>query len=209
MQHTMRQTIHLGDWLPPKRSRRRVPIPLILLFLLWPAGDADAVFEGALRGEYNLTVNRHCVVGSAFDANFEASSPTPGFDAVFRGTTTYNGTGGGTYVGEGLVVNQTFSTVNRANLNCTVTYTVNPDGSITQTMNCDLTFTVGGPAPSPGQTATLIGIGLDGRLSLDGTVLLVNDTAPSVETFTVTSGTNIGFTNQRVCNSGGTATSRR
>ena len=198
MRHTRRHLIFLVGF----------GLPLLSL-----AGDADAQFAGALRGEYNLTVKRHCALAPTFDANFVPSAPGSDFDVVLRGTTTYDGVGGGTFAGEALAVfppaSTSTPTVSRATQTCTVTYTVNADGTVNQTLNCNLAFTVGGPPPAPGQTATLNGITLDGHLGLDGTVLLINDTSPSVETFTSTSGTSTGFTTQRVCNATGTATSRR
>jgi hypothetical protein len=155
-----------------------------------------------------------------------ASSPLGPF--VIKGTANYNGTGGGNFNGEVLQLSATGLAgisgtgidagggkeiiVSHASVSCSLTYTVNSDGTFTQTLNCNQTFNVGGPPPAPGQTATLNGIPLGGQLALDGTVLVLNNTTAStatVETFTVTSGTNINFTNKRICNAHGQATSRR
>jgi hypothetical protein len=206
-------------------TQRAIPlIAMALLLSLWPS--ADAQFAGALRGDYKVTLTRTC----AFDAllNTPTSGQTTGSIAGpfnITGTLTYNGTGGGSLNGQ-----QTYATasgtsgtgidvgggseiiVNQANVSCPITYTMNPDGTFTQTMNCTLTFTLGGPPPQPGQTVTLNGITLQGQLALDGTVLIFGTppAAPAaVETNTVTTGTNAGFTNKRFCTNTGSATSRR
>jgi hypothetical protein len=197
MRHMIRRTIQL--------------IALGLLLPLWPPGDADAVFEGALRGDYNMTLSRTCAFDTGFGANFERLGGGGDFGVIVQGTITYNGSGGGSFVGQALSINHDSDTIglfsaSPTNQSCTVTYTVNADGTFTQTMNCNLTFTAG---PITGNTATLNGITHGGHLSLDGTVLVLSNSTPNVETLTITSGPTIGFTNQRLCNASGTATSRR
>lgn len=164
------------------------------LVFLSAATDADAQFNGALRGEYNITATRACKVVDTASA----------FTVVVRGKVSYDGAGNGNFVGAVLAVDSV--SANTVDQTCTVTYTVNADGTFTQQLNCNLTFTNG---PNIGNTATLTGITQQGQLSLDGTVNLVSDVADNVETFTITSGPQSGFTNQRICNSSGTATSRR
>jgi hypothetical protein len=192
----------------------------IIAFPMWGGAVAEAgPLDASLRGDYSMTLSRVCAVANQFDSNF---APITGFpplvpsllNITVQGTFTYNGTGGGSFVGESLAtvpgeITPVVSSANRANQSCTVSYTVNANGTFTQTLNCNLTFTNGGPPPAPGQTGTLVNIVLDGRLSLDGTVLLIGDATPNVEQFTITSGTNAGQFNQRVCNGNGSATSRR
>ena len=209
MRHIMRRAIQL--------------IGVILLLPLWFAGDADAVFEAALRGDYDMTLTRTC--------SSDVTNGTPSFvlgPFGLRGTATFDGIGGGSFSGETLNMPIQAITVpsgtgidvgggreiivNRASETCTLTYTVNADGSFTGTMNCNLTFLLGGPAPAPGQTATLNGIKLNGKIALDGTNLVLGSTeanSTTPETFTVTSGTGSGTSQKRICNGTGVATSRR
>ena len=201
MRHGMRRSIEL--------------LALSLLLPLWPAGDADAQFNGALRGDYDVTLLRTCVfspVPPGFDANFVSSSVSLIPDIVVTGTATFDGAGGGSSTAVSFTTSggaAPTSSINRANQTCTIAYTVNADGSFTETLNCNLTFSHGGPPPQPGQTATLNNIVLSGQIAHDGTVLLIKDTTPDIETFTITSGTSSGFVNQRVCTTTGSATSRR
>lgn len=196
MRHTMRRTIHF--------------LAFALLLPLWPAGDVDAQFNGALRGDYNMTMERFCKV-----RNVTTNTPKPDLHIVVRGTWNFDGSGSGTFSGQILVPD--FPTVgsgligNQANEACTGVYTVNSDGTFMYQPTCNLTFTAGelGGASAVGATGSLSGIQLQGRLSLDGTVLLLSDTAVNTETLTWTSGPLNGQVEQHECNSSGVATSRR
>jgi hypothetical protein len=162
---------------------------------MWSGAIAEAgPLDASLRGDYSVTFMKACKIVDA----------TAAFDVVIRGKVSYDGAGNGNFVGEALAVDP--ASANATNQTCTVTYTVNADGTFTQQLNCNLTFTNG---PNAGNTATLTGIIHQGQLSLDGTVNLVSDVDDNVETFTITSGPQSGFTNQRICNGSGVATSRR
>ena len=180
MRHLMRRTIHF--------------LAFALLLPLWPAGDANAQFNGALRGDYSLTNARTCQLLNDIGAPLGVE-----LQIVVRGTITYDGAGAGSFDGQALAVNASGETPTQHT--CSVTYTVNSDGSFTQQLNCNLTFT------ATAATATLNGIQQQGRLSLDGTVVLLSDTETNVEIFTPISPP--GAIQQRRCNSSGVATSRR
>lgn len=222
MRHLTRRAIQRGDWLPPKPPaiaqvsvggrRRWVPVPLILLFLLCPAGDANAQvnpLNSALRGDYSVSLHRSC-------ATLTGSPPVGGaLDIGINGITTFNGAGAGSFTGRSLVPIVLGPTVTlagaQADQTCTVTYTVNPDGTVALQVSCTLHFTSG---PNTGDDASLSTIIQQGQLSLDGTVVLLSETAPNVETFTCPTcngpgGPDTGFTQQRLCTGSGVATSRR
>jgi hypothetical protein len=182
--------------------RRTIYFLAFALLPLWLAGDADAQFNGAMRGDYNMTLNRSC---------FQTGSS----GIVVRGIATFNGNGAGTIVGQSLETGTNCCSVPPVSDQiCTITYGVNSDGTFTVQANCNLTITSGSVAAVGndlvGSTATWTGIQLHGQLSLDGTILLLSDTAPNTETFTWTSGNLSGGGPQpRECNSSGVATSRR
>jgi hypothetical protein len=186
----MRRSIHL--------------IALSLLLPLWPAGDADAQFNGALRGEYNMTLSRNCNVPGGPIEVFIAVNGVANF-APSSGTVSF--TGRSTTIGNGQA--------NSANQTCTGTYSVSANGTLSETLNCNLSF-IDGPL-APGGTATLNGIDLEGQLSLDGTVVLLRNAVPNTETFQLlTEGSGApapnpgtGTPQVRVCSVSGTATSRR
>ena len=73
-----------------------------LLLPLWPAGDADAQFNGALRGDYNLDVTRYCVVAnppqtfSPTDFSLVGAGSTGVIEPIgVTGTLHFNGDGTG------------------------------------------------------------------------------------------------------------------
>lgn len=171
----------------------RLLMILVVAWLTFPVmggAVAWAQQEAALNGVYNFTMNRHCATGAGF------------IDITLQGTVTYDGLGTASFSGQSLVPINSASVpdANQATQSCSVTYTVATDGIVSQNFSCNLTFTSG---PLNGQNATLNGIQLGGQLSLDGTVLVLSDTDPNVETFTS------GAATSRVCNGSGIATSRR
>lgn len=106
----------------------------------------------------------------------------------------------------------------QANLNCpSGTYTVNTDGTFTHHVNCTFTVLTGGTA---GSIATWNGVTIEGRLGLDGTVLVLSSShstnaIPNVETFEFTTFLVNGAPatppplQKRICRGDGVATSRR
>ena len=212
MRHIMRRAIQL--------------IGLALLLPLWPAGDADAVFEAALRGDYNVTLTRSCngIVTETFTGSgvFTSTGTPPIF---IQGTVSYNGSGGGSFTGQilnmsgggaagtgislgippgGSTPNETF--VNQINLSpCTVTYTVNADGTFTQQFTCTATFLTGS---NTGLSNTQ-NFALAGHMSLDGTVLVISKTSLDQESVTIGFGPFVGQSFNRLCSTSGLATSKR
>jgi len=176
-----------------RRSIKNIVLAVIT-FSMWGGAIAEAgPLDASLRGDYSMTATRTC----------NDAAQTILFTIVVRGTSTFDGSGGGSFNGQSLAITPQTA---QANQSCTVIYTVNADGTFTQQMNCNLTFSAG---PDAGNTATLNGIQIQGQLSLDGTVILLSDTAINVETFTWTSGPNNGIVSTRECNTSGSATSRR
>ena len=123
----------------------------------------------------------------------------PGIGAA--GTVSFTGTGTSVSDGGAGASNQT----------CSGDYVVSNDGSFTLTLNCNLAFTQGINAPSG--TATVNGIDLAGQLTLDGTVVLLRNAIPNIETFqrlTDSAGAAVSVpSTDRICNASGVATSRR
>lgn len=200
---------------------------LIMLSLL-PSGTAIAeTKDDSLRGDYSLTVTRTCAVeGPEMIAPPGPSGERTGVGGggltgpfTLRGTVHYDGTGEGTFTGKQFLAlgtgavgtgtatssgNEIF--IEQATVNCVVTYTVNPNRSVTQRMNCAFTFTAG---PQAGHTATLNGITQEGQLSPDGSILLLSHAATAMETFTLHDGSAAEIPRQRICNGSGMATSLR
>ncbi len=152
--------------------------------------------NASLRGDYNFTFTRTC------EASDGAGTPlgVPTFAIVMAGNLTYDGLGAGSFSGQGFLVAP--GALNGTDQTCSVSYTVNSDGSVLHQFSCNLTFTSGSLNT---QTATLTGNEVLGQLSLDGTVIVLSNTAPNIETFTL--GANPP--NSRVCAGSGLATSQR
>lgn len=191
-----------------------------LLLPLWPAGDADAQFNGALRGEYDITVHRTCASESPVG---ELPNPILSFVShlIVQGTTTFDGAGGMSHTGEvlapGLGTDGTgvstgagteINVVQATDQSCTGTYTVNADGTFSATMTCNFTFNTG---PNAGHNATLSGVRVRGKLGPDGTVVVLRNTsalAGDVETLSCPA-CPFGGTIRRLCANSGLATARR
>src|SRR2546427_3269 len=171
MRHSMRRSIE-------------IIVLAIISFPMWDGAIAqEGSLDGRLHGDYSVTVARTCDNGFAF---------------AVKGTANFDGTGGGTFIGQSLLE----PIGNQASLNCTSTYSVNADGTFTETLNCNITFTAG---PADGNTATLSGLELNGELALGGNVLLLHKTTTTSETQTFTSGPNAGQPVTRTCNASGVA----
>jgi len=185
--------------------------------------------NASLRGDYNLTYTRTC----AQEAVAGSSIPIGPF--VLTGVVNFDGSGGGSLSGRQFLLASTtggsfIGTVGagiddgsgnefflpQADVtSCGVTYSVNANGTFSQTINsCILTFQTGGGTLFEGNTASLSGITISGTLNLDGNILVLDsafsvEPASDVETFTWTSGPNIGLGNKRICKGSGLATSQR
>lgn len=197
---------------------------ILLLLLLLPASDADAVFESALRGDYDFAAQRAC------DVDFASDDPAGGgiltHHLSVRGTATFDGAGNVTsFVGQFLITNvgtlppgtglptgagTELSRISGDLTSCSGSYTVNADGTFSETLNCNLTFTGG---PNAGQTGTLNGIAIKGKLAMDGTVLQLGNTTATTSDVEVLNcpgcNSGAGLIFRRICGSTGTATARR
>jgi hypothetical protein len=222
MRHMMRWTIHL--------------IGLGLLLPFWAAGDAEAQFNGALRGDYDVTVTRVCYLQAVETSpGSGVFSSNPVGQLLWRGTLNDNGSGTASFVAQSMLVAPHIGAsgpsgsgiqtgpgeefiMGQANLNCpSGTYTVNTDGTFTHHVNCTFTVLTGGTA---GSIATWNGVTIEGRLGLDGTVLVLSSShstnaIPNVETFEFTTFLVNGAPatppplQKRICRGDGVATSRR
>ncbi len=203
-------------------------VPVLLAFLFVPLDHASAQFESALRGEYNVSMERGCanenpVLGGADTAN------QPRF--TLKGQSSFDGTATMTFTGQVLSPDSTgidgahlltgtgteFSLVQADVTGCTGPYSVAADGSFTGTFStCTLNFNVG---PLVGQPVTLSGMKMSGKLAMDGTILVIGTTSATlsdVETLSCATcdldgpgpGT-VGSPQRRVCSSSGVGTSRR
>jgi hypothetical protein len=212
MKYTMRRIIQL--------------LALSLLLPFWPAGDANAVFESALRGDYDLSATRFCSLESPNTVN--VSQPTNTFEIDIQGRARFNGSGGvddftGQIIipGNGNAGNGIPSTsgneikVILADItSCPGGYSVNTDGTFTATLNCNLAFT---GAQNNLDIATLTNLKLRGKLALDGTVLVLANTVAGTGDIEVLDcpacdgpgGPNTGFLQRRICSTSGVATARR
>ena len=226
MNHMTRQMIQL--------------IGVVMLLHLWPAGDADAVFESALRGEYDVNITLSCTIDGV-----RIESP-PGCGTFFftgnplqsiavRGVSSFDGAGNAGFTGQFFFNQPTVAFTNSTTdvsgvptgvgtefrviqadfTSCSGTYTVNGDGTFTETLNCNLTFTQG---LNTGDAATLSGFTVRGKLAHDGTIIVLGSTSATTADFeTLNCPTcngsggqqDAGFTQRRLCSSVGTATSRR
>jgi len=201
---------------------------VLIVLLLVPNGIATAEEpHESLRGDYSLTLPRTCAVeGPEMIVPQGPGGEQTGIGGggvigpfTLQGTVHYDGTGEGTFTGRQTLAvgtgpvgtgtatgsgNEIF--VEQATAHCAVTYTVDPNRSVTQRMNCGLAFTDG---PHAGHTATLNGITQEGQLSPDGSVLLLSQTASAMEIFTPHDGPAAEIPRQRICHGNGMATSLR
>ena len=214
----------------PVATMNRRPVSMIVLIVLSLIPSATASAEAqhdSLRGDYSLTLTRTCAVeGPEMIVPQGPGGEQTGIGGggvigpfTLQGTVHYDGTGEGTFTGRQTLAvgtgpvgtgtatgsgNEIF--VEQATVHCAVTSTVNPNRSVTQRMNCTLTFTTG---PHAGHTATLNGITQEGHLSPDGSVLLLSHTATTMEIFTPHDGPAAEIPRHRICNGNGMATSLR
>jgi hypothetical protein len=214
----------------PVATMIRRPVSMIVLIVLSLIPSATASAEAqhdSLRGDYSLTLTRTCAVeGPEMIVPQGPGGEQTGIGGggvigpfTLQGTVHYDGTGEGTFTGRQTLAvgtgpvgtgtatgsgNEIF--VEQATVHCAVTYTVNPNRSVTQRMNCTLTFTTG---PHAGQTATLNGITQEGQLSPDGSVLLLSHTATAMEIFIPDYSEEAERPRQRICHGNGMAISLR
>jgi hypothetical protein len=174
MRHILRRSISIGIVLPAIFA---------LSFVGGTVAEAGPL-DARLNGDYSVTMTRNC---------------NNGLTIASRGTATYDGNGGGSFVGQALA--EPFG--NQSSLTCSLTYIVNADGSFTQVLDCTLNFTAG---PLAGNTATLNGFTINGQISSGRKILLLSKTTLEAETQTFTAGPLSGQSNTRVCNGSGLAT---
>ena len=192
-------------------------VVLVILMIAWSApSNVWAQLESSLRGEYDLVWTRQCIT----EDTGGGSGTTAPF--ILQGKLNFDGTGGGSFIGETMVVVGTITTANPVTdgvgdafdftqndvTGCVLLYTVNTEGILLATLNsCTLTFTSGSVA---GQTGSLNGLTIEGKLALDGTVLLLRSTkhtSPTNRVETIQVGANPVA--KRICLGDGMATSNR
>jgi hypothetical protein len=163
--------------------------------------DDHGVNNRSLKGDYAFTGSASCLnsVGG-FTASFlpiGANVSTTNFMA--QGIRTFNGDGTGTvhdaYTISLVVPPVVTPSASSFSYSESFTYEVQPDGSVTFTLDGPLTATeTAGPAP--GLTVSEVGILQQGRISADGATLTTGAVStPTVETLTFST----GFVEQRIC----------
>jgi hypothetical protein len=190
-----------------RRLAGPIGIASLLLIALALAGGSLALADGdlnaRLHGEYAFTQIHFCVQTNVSGQNFGDPlfgqvPPIPPFQVPAGGATTrtlsnegvltFNGDGTGTFAGKSLSMNHNVTgpgaiPVSEADFTCSLTYTVNLDGSFTTQVECSGTILSGGGA---GLTFTTSGTELNGQLGQGRKIFIANDTNPNVETFTLT-----------------------
>ncbi len=169
---------------------------LVLLLLSVAVGGVQAGANARLRGEYQFTQSRQCINASAgFNADLSLVLPVPagGFinktAHVDRGTVQYNGDGTGVAsvhstrlrINQGLAGNLTVTApVSESDVSCTLTYTVNADGSVDHQATCNFTVVAG---DGVGNTGAVTGIQTRRQIVHGNTMLLhMPANTPTVET---------------------------
>lgn len=184
---------------------------LVLIVLLLgdgPAAQAQNPVSQRLQGDFRAAFTATCVQDPVgFDDNLKSlSGASPiSFQINFKGSFHYNGDGTGTFQHHRLafIATGTQQPVFEADGTCTFTYTVNPDGTFSQLMDCTST-SLKGTVPV-GQTVTETGMLVEGSLGegLGRKILILTNTTPSQ--FVITrSGPPLG-TAKRICGLNGLA----
>ncbi len=201
-----------------------LPISLVVIVSLGGGIlEAQENLEARLHGEYAFTFARTCVQGvvplsgGVFGSgpNFLLQSGTsPSHTtAAAQGVVHYNGDGTGSYshfllqLNSAPVVSTFASPLTQGNFACDLTYSVNPDGSFSQSLsNCSGTLSAGAVG-LPGRAFTISGIQNDGQIAQGGRTLLWFSTATNVESVTIpdVSGQVSFPPSHRMCNRTGTA----
>ena len=148
-----------------------------------------------LKGDYAFTMARDCIqtvdgFGSFPTLNLLSDGTTRGASIV--GIITYNGDGTGTSMSTNLQINHTFPSVSQSQATCDISYTVNPDNSYTEDLECSGMIDAG---PSAGVPFTLMGGGRQGQIGRGGKTLLIIDTESNVETLILSE----SVTRLRIC----------
>lgn len=186
---------------------------LLLALSLVAGGIVEAGPNARLHGEYHFTQSRQCVNATAgFNADFSLVLPVPagGFTNktvhVDRGTFQYNGDGTGAVSGRSTLIRvnsglagnfNVARPINETEFTCTLTYTVNPDGSVDQEATCNFTIVAGDGA---GNTGTVTGVKTRRQIVQGNTMLLhMPVDTPNVETVMETTPSAVTFQFDRIC----------
>ncbi len=193
-----------------------------LVFVVGVFGPGASVSAGKdlnnrLKGDYSTILSASCAVGpiGGFGSNLErvpvggSIIPESTLNIELAGVFHYNGDGTGTFAHQRLrVLDDNVRPLIQAEGNCTVTYSVNPDGSFSQQLSCVSTLLKGIAGPnSPGQTLTEPGFRLNGIIGLPGKILLFSDTSPDTELVQFSGTTPLNL--NRICGRSGTGVKTR
>ena len=169
---------------------RSVRVPLLLIIALFISnGNTVATAQNLdtlLTGDYEFAGSRICAVSPGGFAD-DLSRLGSGFPALFfwQGTLSYAGDGTGEFIGQRLAILPPNSGPGQFPVNfadpqtCDITYSVNPDRSFSQEMNCTLDVVAG--SPTGPLTITLTGVQLRGQISSQRDHLLFSNTTPNIE----------------------------
>ena len=153
----------------------------------------------ALEGDYAFTATETCsATRTGFDGNFNASDALAIRHFVTDGVLSYQTNGTGTATFRTRLVIEGTQQISERQASCSLTYTVNPDGTLSQVMNCTVNVTAGLIA---GNTLSIVGIQENGRL-LQGGKLLLTSAQPVIESVDIQP---LGIQLQRVCARSGVA----
>lgn len=171
------------------------------------AALADGNLNHHLRGDYRASLIATCVVDSiGFGDNLQRLGVGTSFDITISGILHYNGDGTGSFANHRIRIldgGPAPLPLFEADGNCTLTYTVNADGTFTQQANCTSTILKG--VASPPQTLTENGVRLDGTIAagFGRRILLLSNANPVQDTVSITGAPTI--TQKRICGYSGTA----
>jgi hypothetical protein len=185
---------------------------LVLIVLLLgesPVVQAQNPVSQRLQGDFRAAFTATCTQDPVgFDDNLKslsgATSLTP-FQINFKGSLHYNGDGTGTFQHHRLafIGTGTQQPLFEADGTCTFTYTVNPDGTFSQLMDCTSTI-LKGAVPS-GQIITETAMLVEGSIGegLGHKILILTNTSPSQ--FVITRSGPPLVTAKRICGLNGLA----
>lgn len=171
-----------------------VALSAVMLWAGTALADRDDFNNHMLQGDYAFTGESSCLVSlGGFTSQLTPIGPNYfGSSFMVQGIRTFNGDGTGT-------IHDAYSVSvvpppNRTpgaeadTFSASFTYQVAPDGSVTTSLDGPLTGTMTA-GQRAGQTYTIVGFGLDGRIGADGsTVTLGTPATPQIETQTFSNG---------------------
>ena len=178
-------------------------LALIALALLGGGiAKAEEDLDELLDGQFRSTFFRSCAQSrNGYDSENRLRSPGSTRETAILGTRIYNGDGTGTSSQSSVNIFDNEATnsfaAGTSELNCNLTYVVNPDLSFTEESACTGTVLTGSLA---GETFVSGGM-LQGQISPKGDILIYSDTDDNVQTITLSGAGQF----LRICGLSGTA----